>query len=52
MARYSKPSIQNTNNWRFWIKTNALLNLRKEQDSHMLTAIEYVKHLNEQNGIY
>ena len=28
MAIYSRLSIQNVNNWRFWIwKTNALLNL-------------------------
>ena len=37
MAIYSNSSIQNVNNWRFWIrKTNALLNLIKEQDSDNL----------------
>ena len=32
MAVYSRSSIRNTNNWRFWIwKTNALLNLINNQ---------------------
>ena len=50
MAIYSRSSIQNVNNWRFWIrKKNLLLHLIKEQDSDEL--IEkiylYAKDLNE-----
>ena len=34
MAIYSRSCIQNVNNRRFWIrKTNALLNLIKEEDN-------------------
>ena len=37
MAIYSNSSIQNVNNWRFWMrKTNGLLNFIKEQDSDNL----------------
>ena len=33
MAIYSTSSVQNVNNWSFWItKTNALVNLIEEQD--------------------
>ena len=50
MAIYSRSSIQNVNNWRFWIrKKNLLLHSIKEQDSDEL--IEkiylYTKDLNE-----
>ena len=50
MVVYSRSSIQNVNNWRFWIrKKNVLLHLIKEQDSDEL--IEkiylYTKDLNE-----
>ena len=50
MVVYSRSSIQNVNNWRFWIrKKNVLLHLIKEQDSDEL--IEkiylYAKDLNE-----
>ena len=50
MVIYSRSSIQNVNNWRFWIrKKNVLLHLIKEQDSDEL--IEkiylYAKDLNE-----
>ena len=50
MAIYSRSSIQNVNNWRFWIrKINALLNLIKEQDSDSLIDKIYLydKDLNE-----
>ena len=37
MTIYSRSSIQNVNNWKFWIrKTSALLNLIKEHDSDNL----------------
>ena len=50
MAIYSRSSIQNINNWRFWVrKTNALVNLIREQDTDVLTdkIYLYAKDLNE-----
>ena len=50
MVIYSRSSIQNVNNWRFWItKTNALFNLIKEQGSNSLIDKIYLcaKNLNE-----
>ena len=50
MAIYSRSSIQNVNNRRFWIrKTNALLNLIKEEDNDELIdeIYLYVEDLNE-----
>ena len=51
MTIYSRSSVQNFDNWWFWIrKTNTLLNLIKEQDN--LDVIDkiylYAKDLNEQ----
>ena len=47
MAIYSRSSIQNVNNWSFWIKKtpSALLNLIKEQDGDKIYL--YAKDLNE-----
>ena len=50
MTIYSRSSIKNVNNWRFWIrKKNALLNLIKQQDSDSLIDKIYVytKDLNK-----
>ena len=50
MVVYSRSSIQNVNNWRFWIrKKNVLLHLIKEQDSDELIEKIYLcaKDLNE-----
>ena len=50
MTIYSRSSIQNVNNWRFWIRKNkSILNLIKEKDSHNLIdkIYLYLKDINE-----
>ena len=49
MAIYSRSSIQNVNNWRFWIRKNKCIALIEEQDSDSLIdkIYLYAKDLNE-----